>query len=382
MISIFTKLSFLYKSESSFIVICIFLLSKIKNIFIKSKIKNEKKKHQIILSKKIISNDYFSSSAFYFYNLLKKLPKNLKYLEIGSYEGNSALYVSTNFPNSNVTCVDLWEDVEEYKGKDFNIIEKNFDLNLKGLSNINKIKSTSDDFFIKNTIMYDFIYIDGPYDYSLLKKAIKLLPKNFVRETLIDAGANIGTVSIPAIKDGLFKNGIAFEPNHKIYNILKINIFLNNLNKEITPLDFCLSLKNNDNLSFNISKTNYGDTRFKRSSRNNLFPKNKVKKLDSFIKLVNPNKTLIKIDVQGFEPQVLLGSKLFLSFQPPLILEVDPIIINKNNFMIMLDILKKYYSYFFELDNKNLNKNNISLLEDSFFRLKKSKKLSNVLVIK
>jgi predicted O-methyltransferase YrrM len=150
-------------------VICIFLLSKIKNIFIKSKIKNEKKKHQIILSKKIISNDYFSSSAFYFYNLLKKLPKNFKYLEIGSYEGNSALYVSTNFPNSNVTCVDLWEDVEEYKGKDFNIIEKNFDLNLKGLSNINKIKSTSDDFFIKNTIMYDFIYIDGnhKFDYVL-----------------------------------------------------------------------------------------------------------------------------------------------------------------------------------------------------------------------
>jgi predicted O-methyltransferase YrrM len=150
-------------------VICIFLLSKIKNIFIKSKIKNEKKKHQIILSKKIISNDYFSSSAFYFYNLLKKLPKNLKYLEIGSYEGNSALYVSTNFPNSNITCVDLWEDVEEYKGKDFNIIEKNFDLNLKGLSNINKIKSTSDDFFIKNTIMYDFIYIDGnhKFDYVL-----------------------------------------------------------------------------------------------------------------------------------------------------------------------------------------------------------------------
>ena len=169
MISIFAKLSFLYKSESSFIVICIFLLSKIKNIFIKSKIKNEKRKHKVILSKKIISNDYFSSSAFYFYNLLKKLPKNFKYLEIGSYEGNSALYVSTNFPNSNVTCVDLWQDVEEYKGKDFNIIEKNFDLNLKGLSNINKIKSTSDDFFIKDTIMYDFIYIDGnhKFDYVL-----------------------------------------------------------------------------------------------------------------------------------------------------------------------------------------------------------------------
>jgi predicted O-methyltransferase YrrM len=169
MISIFSKLSFLYKSKSPFIVIYIFLISKIKNIFLKSRIKKEKRKHKIILSKKIISNDYFSANAFYFNNLLKKLPKDFKYLEIGSYEGNSALYVAINFPNSNVTCVDLWQDVEEYKGKNFNIIENNFDLNLKGLSNINKIKSTSDDFFVKNKTIYDFIYIDGnhKFDYVL-----------------------------------------------------------------------------------------------------------------------------------------------------------------------------------------------------------------------
>ena len=179
MISIFSKLSFLYKSESPFIVIYIFLISKIRNIFLKSRIKKEKRKHKIILSKKIISNDYFSANAFYFNNLLKKLPKNFKYLEIGSYEGNSALYVAINFPNSNITCVDLWQDVEEYKGKNFNIIENNFDLNLKGLSNINKIKSTSDDFFVKNKTMYDFIYIDGnhKFDYVLrdCKNAWKFL---------------------------------------------------------------------------------------------------------------------------------------------------------------------------------------------------------------
>jgi len=97
---------------------------------------------------------------------LTKLPKNFKYLEIGSYEGNSALYVSVNFPESDVTCVDLWEAVEEYKDKDFNIIEKNFDYNLKGLSNINKIKSTSDNFFSKNKIMFDFIYIDGNHKFD------------------------------------------------------------------------------------------------------------------------------------------------------------------------------------------------------------------------
>ena len=169
MFSILTKVYFLHKCKSSLLVIYIFLLSKIKNVFIKSKIKYEKKNHKIILSNKIISNDYFSAHAYYFYNLLIKLPKDFKYLEIGSYEGNSALYVSTNFPKSSVTCVDLWEGVEEYEGKDFSIIEKNFDFNLQGLNNINKIKSTSDNFFIKNKVIFDFIYIDGnhKFDYVL-----------------------------------------------------------------------------------------------------------------------------------------------------------------------------------------------------------------------
>ena len=123
MLQIFKKIFFLYKCKSSFLVIYIFLATKIKNIFIKSKIKYEKKKHRIFLSSKIISTDYFSSQAFYFYNLLKKMPKNFRYLEIGSYEGNSALYVSSNFPEGHVTCVDFWLSVNEYEGDDFGVIE-------------------------------------------------------------------------------------------------------------------------------------------------------------------------------------------------------------------------------------------------------------------
>ena len=184
MFLILTKVYFLYKCKSSLLVIYIFLFSKIKNIFIKSKVKYEKKKHKIILSNKIISNDYFSAHAYYFYNLLIKLPKDFKYLEIGSYEGNSALYVSTNFPKSSVTCVDLWEGVEEYEGKDFSIIEKNFDFNLQGLNNINKIKSTSDNFFIKNKIMFDFIYVDGNHKFDYVfrdcENALRFLNKGGV----------------------------------------------------------------------------------------------------------------------------------------------------------------------------------------------------------
>jgi hypothetical protein len=163
------KINFLIKNESSFLIIYLFILQKFKNFLIKRKVLKQKRINQLNLKNYKISYDWFSSHTYYFKYFMNKFPENFKYLEIGSYEGNSALYVSTNFPASNVTCVDLWEGVEEYKGKDFNIIEKNFDLNLKGLGNINKIKSSSDDFFIKNTIAYDFIYIDGnhKFDYVL-----------------------------------------------------------------------------------------------------------------------------------------------------------------------------------------------------------------------
>ena len=68
MFQIFKKIYFLYEYKSSFLVIYIFLSTKIKNIFIKSKIKYEKRKHRNFLTSKIISADYFSSQAFYFYN--------------------------------------------------------------------------------------------------------------------------------------------------------------------------------------------------------------------------------------------------------------------------------------------------------------------------
>jgi len=236
--------------------------------------------------------------------------------------------------------------------------------------------------FSKDYMISRSTYIDGPYDYSVLKKAIKLLPKDFIKESLIDVGANIGTVSIPAIKDGIFKNSIVFEPNPKIYNILKINIFLNNLSAKIVSYDFCLSSKNNENVSFKMSDINYGDTRFKKIKYSNSFPKNKVKTLDSFLKLVDPFKTLIKIDVQGFELEVLLGSKHFLRSKPPLILELDPLALSKKSFEKIFDIIKKNYCNFFNLNQDNPLKKDISFLQDIFFNLKKTNKLANILLVK
>ena len=157
---IFNKILFLIRSKASFHIILIFFKTKITNIFVKKKIKERKKENVIFLKNKNITSDYFSSHAYNFYEILKKFNK-FNYLEIGSFEGNSAMFVGRNFINSKIYCIDSWRGDEEYYDLEFLRIEENFDRNILEFRNIMKFKTLSDDFFKNNKIKFDAIYIDG-----------------------------------------------------------------------------------------------------------------------------------------------------------------------------------------------------------------------------
>ena len=168
------RILFLKKCNAPLAVYYIYFLTKLRNFFFKRKIKYEKRKHKDFLKNKIISIDFFSPHAFNFLTILKKFKRQFNYLEIGSYEGNSALFVANNFPNSHISCVDTWVKTDEYDKKiNFNIIEKNFNNNISNHKNIKKSKNTSDDFFKKNNTNYDVIYIDGHHLGSQVYKDIK-----------------------------------------------------------------------------------------------------------------------------------------------------------------------------------------------------------------
>ena len=173
------KINFLIKNESSFLIIYLFILQKFKNFLIKRKVLKQKRVNQLNLKNYKISHDWFSSHAYYFKYFMNKFPANFKYLEIGSFEGNSAIFVSSNFPKSEITCVDPWINYEEidpwinYKkeSRAYLIeVEKIFDQNTKNLTNIKKKKDTSNNFFIKNNQKYNFIYVDGYHKYEYVLK--------------------------------------------------------------------------------------------------------------------------------------------------------------------------------------------------------------------
>jgi predicted O-methyltransferase YrrM len=157
-------LIFLLKNKTKTKIIILFFFNKIIRFILKSKIKKFKREHKTYLLKKRISNDYFSKNSYNFYKCLSNLKNDFKYLEVGSYEGNSAIFVAKYFTQSNIFCVDTWMGSDEHLGQNFREIERNFLYNINEFKNIHQIKSSSNSFFFHNKEFYDCIYIDGDHN--------------------------------------------------------------------------------------------------------------------------------------------------------------------------------------------------------------------------
>ena len=95
-------------------------------------------------------NDWFSNSMNTWKNYLIPL-KEIKYLEIGSFEGRSAVFVGELNNVKEMTCVDTFEGSDEHKNINFDLVYKNCSENLKKLNkSYNLIKDTSHNFFQRN----------------------------------------------------------------------------------------------------------------------------------------------------------------------------------------------------------------------------------------
>ena len=130
-----------------------------------------KKKHLNFLKNKKISSDWFSKNCFFFGYIRRKIKKDFTYLEIGSFEGNSLLYVLNFLSPKLAYAVDTWEGSDEHAKLNMNSIESNFNYNLKNYQNkFVKCKTTSGKFFKNNKIFFDFIYIDGNHEFNAVLK--------------------------------------------------------------------------------------------------------------------------------------------------------------------------------------------------------------------
>ena len=100
--------------------------------FIKKKRKIFINNYRKYYNKKNYTFDFFSQNTFDWINILNKFKKkDFNYLEIGSFEGNSALFILNYFQTNSVFCVDPWIQLEGNEDIAMKDKKKNFDQNLK-----------------------------------------------------------------------------------------------------------------------------------------------------------------------------------------------------------------------------------------------------------
>jgi FkbM family methyltransferase len=172
----------------------------------------------------------------------------------------------------------------------------------------------------------------------------------------IDVGANIGLHSLTASSANKSIEIFSFEPEPNNYLSFIKNIGLNEFNN-IRP--FCIGLGNtNTTISLNINegwnkgkhsiKVNFNDLQ----SKINI----PVTQLDNFCENINGNHLIIKIDVEGYEKEVLEGAKKVLNKTENIILIIELLEeINGANICqeIIAFLIKNNFNMLFKIDSNN-----------------------------
>jgi len=170
------------------------------------------------------------------------------------------------------------------------------------------------------------LYETGQFDFDKFGIAMALLGRTRVGR-LVDVGANIGTISIPALRRGLAERATAIEPDPLNFWLLEVNVTLNHIHNRIECLQAaCTSIGTGDIL-LERSPTNYGDHRItlKDSTRSSHSGSVRVPsvRLDDVVSHLSDG-DLVWMDVQGYEIEVLKGSPTVLESGAALVTELWP----------------------------------------------------------
>jgi hypothetical protein len=138
----------------------------------RAEIMNNKKKLYFEAKYKFSYNDWFSNNITIWEKSVINKIYHINYLEIGSFEGRSTVFVGELKNTNSITAIDTWEGSDEHNNISFIKVFENFktNINILNKSNIKFFKTTSNNFFKNNKYVYNLIYIDGSHEYTQVKK--------------------------------------------------------------------------------------------------------------------------------------------------------------------------------------------------------------------
>ena len=217
------------------------------------------------------------------------------------------------------------------------------------------------------------VFATGEYDFQKFILAIDLCNKNLNGRKkptiLIDAGANIGTICIPAVARGFVQRAVAIEPEPRNCRLLRANIALNDLSNSILVHECALGASSDVELVLEINDTNFGDQRIRVNTEDGIELKNTVHvqsaTLDGLCPPVDYPDSLLWMDIQGYEGFALLGGTELLKSRIPLIVEFWPYAMKRAGSFGALKSAVAHYDGYFDLRNPD-KMHSIDTLDDLY----------------
>jgi FkbM family methyltransferase len=192
------------------------------------------------------------------------------------------------------------------------------------------------------------LFLTGEFDFDKFWAAYELLERHRGGRrprVLMDVGANIGTICIPAVARGLVERAVAVEPDPRNCRLLRANIHLNGLGERIRVEESAAGSSDGETLQLTLSEHNFGDHRISaaeaRKDRQSVSVRSG--RLDTLCADLLDQDVLIWMDVQGYEGFALNGAKAFMAKRTPLVIEFFPEALEESgSFPLLTDAVSGY----------------------------------------
>jgi FkbM family methyltransferase len=176
----------------------------------------------------------------------------------------------------------------------------------------------SDDQFIGRQVLRT-----GEFEFGLVQRVLDILGH---RRVLVDIGANIGTVCVPAVCRDMVESAVAVEPDPYNFKLLRCNTILNDVDDRIVCIQAAAGDRS-DIVDLALNETNFGDHQVGAKSSRRSIPVEMVL-AQSLLDVTDDD--VVWLDVQGSEVIVLDGWPMLLERRIPLVIEVWPEMLEAN----------------------------------------------------
>lgn len=205
------------------------------------------------------------------------------------------------------------------------------------------------------------VFGQGSYEQDIMAETFRLIEDllgapALSGRTFIDVGANIGTSTIPAMRNFGASDVIAFEPEPRNYRLLRCNVIANDLESKVRTFPLGLS-DSSRTADLEWDEGSWGDHRvrlrsdlvdgpYRESSRSLI--RVELATFDDCVTSIPidlERVAVVWMDIQGHEGQMLSGAKRLTSSSIPVAMEYWPYGLRRADGLSLLhDLIARHYS--------------------------------------